>query len=137
MPGPFHILSTVPISEQDLSEFTRALKGTVTSDITLNNVLSDGRKHVWFSLSNTSALEEVREKFKNGALAKLGTLPEACITVEISDEEGNSRWALNIAILILEKWVSVVDDFNGPMLTLLDLKDLERSGRPFLSSKHR
>ena len=133
MPGPFVIFTAARISDHELAEFTRSLHGTVTSDTALNNVLSNGRRHVWFSLNPLERLEDVRERFLNGALAKLGQLPESCITVEVSDEEGISRWALRIAILMLEKWKAVVDDFEGPMLTLSELKDLEDSGEPFLS----
>ena len=73
MPGPFFVLFRDPISEQDLSEFTLALKGTITSYATLNNVLSDGHKHEWFSLNKTSELEAVKERFKNGALTNTRT----------------------------------------------------------------
>lgn len=135
MPEPFFVLSGTPISEQDLSGFTHALKGRTRSTLALSNILSDGRKHVWFGLSQPSELELERQKFKNGALTKLGRLPEASITVEVSDEEGSSEWALRVAILMLKRWVAVVDDFYGPLLTLSDLRDSERSGRPFLTGK--
>ena len=135
MPGPFFILSSVPISQEELSNFTCALKGVTTSDVTLSNVLSSGRRHVWFGLSSEAELESEKKKFENGALAYLGNRPETCITVEVSDEEGSSYWALEIAILILKTWKSVVDDFHGPMLTLSDLESLKASGRAFLSGE--
>jgi len=135
MPGPFFILSSVPITREELSAFTLKHKGKTTSDVTLNNVLSDSHRHVWFGLSSTTELESERDEFSNSALTKLGKMPEACITVEVSDQEGSSDWALEIAILILRQWNSVVDDFHGPMLELSDLYDIKTSGKSFLSRR--
>ena len=137
MPGPFFILSGTLISQQELSVFAVAHGGHTTSDLALSNVMSQGTRHVWFGLSSQAELESEREGFKNRALEKLGRLPETCVTVEVSDGEGSSAWALEFSIMFLEKWRAVVDDFCGPLMTLSDLKNIRDTKQLYLSRRLR
>ncbi len=63
--------------------------------------------------------------------AKLGTMPQSCVELEISRTPGSEIVAVDFAVAFAEHWPSIVIDVERHVLDFADLKRLQRAGKGF------
>jgi hypothetical protein len=125
------VLSSVAITPDEFAAFLTEIGGVVDPEYNDQGRISRQNRHVWIYLS-PEELADVIEKREDVIVQKLGKMPKTNVIVDISREAQSEELALEFARAFAARWPSIVNNLNGKLFSLEELRRLPATGEGLL-----
>lgn len=136
------LISTHPITKQELAEAIFAGGGVLTPENISFGRISRGTRHIWIYLEEPevflSTLDAEQQDNPAGwelVRTKLGGEPRSAIGIEVSRTSGSQKLAVDFANLCAQRWpcVAVGADINKDVFSKEELLQLQREGKGIIN----
>ena len=114
------LISSCPISKNELSEFILSNNGVMTGDENMFGSFACDQGRIWIGLSPEELASNIEDKGKSygNALQKmLDGSPETCVILAIGRNPGSPSLALDIVSKLSNQWPLIIDDLSGHLFT--------------------